>query len=653
MNHFRLIMSVLLGLAAVLGIAVQSNWQNNVLLARQHFVATAHGATLRDANRLEVAVRSIYQNLGTLSLIPSIRGLDRHGENLSLEGRVTIQQIFENLNSNIDVAEIYVVPIDFNPERMDPQTLRPEQPILKFSKHPEIAKAAAETNSATPWEAGRAASELPDAKESEEAQLVEQAAWLKGHYPEKNSSDAKQIPFVAGPEVVARDSLYYSDTIKDPNPSGIIFSVPFYGLDGNIKGSISAVILNQALRELMPSDTLALVNPGNGYVMAGAEVTKMTDSTKFVASATSDPNLIYSEVQLFGVRDYRNPWYVWSGQPDATFYNSEEFRTAGATRRSGFLMLAIYVIAAGVCIALLARNANQAAALAKSMRSARDLAQASEAEAQASAETFKTLNNDISRLNRELADRLSQLTEAQEDIVKKGRMAQLGNLVATVAHELRNPLAGVRTTVFLLQRKLKNSSIDVSSQLQRIEQGVVRCDMIITQLLDFSRTQPANTSEIDMVSWLQSVLQEEAAKLPAQVTLKYHVSEPSLVVAIDPERMRRGVVNLVANASEAMTSGDGPSKMKEEPTVTVTLREASGVVELIISDNGPGITPEVLAKIGEPLFTTKSFGTGLGVAAVRKVAELHGGGLRMKSTLGAGAAFTLWFPLARAAQAAS
>ncbi len=643
-------MLVLLGLAAVLGIAVQSNWQNNVALARQHFVATAHEATLRDANRLEVAVRSVYENLSTLSLLPSVRTLDRHGENLSMEGRLTMQQMFDNLNSTVEVAEIYVVSDDFNPERIDPKTLKPEEPILKFATEKELS--STEATGLDIWQAGRAASELPDAKQPEVAQLVEQAAWLKSHFPEKDYYDRKKIPFVAGPEVIARDAMYYSDIITDPNPSGIIFSVPFYGMDGKIKGTVSAVILTKALRDLMPSDNLALVNPGNGYVNAGAAIREMTDSAKFVSSATSDPNLIYSEVMLFGVRDYRNPWYVWSGQPDSTFYNSEEYRAAGATRRSGFMMLAIYVLAAGVCIALLARNANQAAALAKSLRSARDLAQASEAEAQASAETFKTLNNDISRLNRELADRLKQLTEAQEDIVKKGRMAQLGNLVATVAHELRNPLAGVRTTVFLLQRKLKNSTIDVSSQLQRIEQGVVRCDMIITQLLDFSRTQPANTSDIDMVSWLQSVLQDEAAKLPANVTLKYNVTEPRLVVAIDPERMRRGVVNLVANAAEAMTSGDGPAKMKGEPTVTVTLSETNGSVELMVSDNGPGISPEVLAKIGEPLFTTKSFGTGLGVAAVRKVAELHGGGLHMKSTLGAGATFTLWFPLVRAQQAA-
>jgi signal transduction histidine kinase len=234
------------------------------------------------------------------------------------------------------------------------------------------------------------------------------------------------------------------------------------------------------------------------------------------------------------------------------------------------------------------------------------------------------------------------LTEAQDDIVRKGKMAQLGNLVATVAHELRNPLGGVRTTSFTLRRKLKDSPIDVSVQLDRIESGVTRCDNIISQLLDFSRSQPLNSSKVDLNNWLQSLLEEEVPKLPEKIQVKCILSEEPVSVAADLERLRRGVINLLSNAAEALMSKNADSSIV--PEITVEIGEYARGIELSVSDNGPGIPDEIKTKIGEPLFTTKSFGTGLGIAAIRKIAELHGGGLDIASEVGKGSKFTIWFP---------
>ena len=119
------------------------------------------------------------------------------------------------------------------------------------------------------------------------------------------------------------------------------------------------------------------------------------------------------------------------------------------------------------------------------------------------------------------------------------------------------------------------------------------------------------------------------------------------MTAIDPERMSRSLINLISNASEALVGkGDEHSGDADfSPNITIRSSRTARGVEISVSDNGPGISEENLLKIKEPLFTTKSFGTGLGLPAVEKILEQHDGGLDITSKLGEGACFTAWFPI--------
>jgi signal transduction histidine kinase len=121
-------------------------------------------------------------------------------------------------------------------------------------------------------------------------------------------------------------------------------------------------------------------------------------------------------------------------------------------------------------------------------------------------------------------------------------------------------------------------------------------------------------------------------------------------VPFDPARLERAIANLISNASEAMVgNGDQPlPDMNEEPTITITTRRVGDLAEIEIADNGPGIAPETLEKVREPLFTTKSFGTGLGIPAVEQIAIQHGGMLDIQSDPGKGARFILRLPFVQA-----
>ena len=290
-----------------------------------------------------------------------------------------------------------------------------------------------------------------------------------------------------------------------------------------------------------------------------------------------------------------------------------------------------------------------------SVQTARYDAERARAEAETSASELRRVSEDIIRLNRDLSDNLSKLRDAQDDLLRKGRLSQLGQLTATVAHELRNPLGAVRTSAFLLERKVKDKGLGVEPQLQRISNGITRCDNIITQLLDFARTRALNAELIDFDNWLEQVLIEEAPKLPEAVAIDFDPGLGGKQVKFDAGRLTRVIINLVSNASEAMVgNGAEPAKFTTPtPMIGISTAFTARGLEVSVRDNGPGMSDDVRKRALEPLFTTKSFGTGLGLPAVEKILQEHGGGMDIVTAPGAGTTITGWFPLDELASAAA
>jgi signal transduction histidine kinase len=189
--------------------------------------------------------------------------------------------------------------------------------------------------------------------------------------------------------------------------------------------------------------------------------------------------------------------------------------------------------------------------------------------------------------------------------------------------------------------------LGIEPQLERITNGVMRCDNIITQLLDFARSSALAIKDADFDGWLTSVLEDEVPRLPSVISVEFNPGVRGLSVSFDEARLRRAIINLLSNASEAMVgNGQDASKFASaNPKITITTSTGARGVEIAVRDNGPGIPEANMKKIMEPLFTTKNFGTGLGLPAIEKIMELHGGGLEINSKLGEGACFTIWLPV--------
>lgn len=228
-------------------------------------------------------------------------------------------------------------------------------------------------------------------------------------------------------------------------------------------------------------------------------------------------------------------------------------------------------------------------------------------------------------LERRVVERTEELHTVQREIVRKERLAAIGQLTATVAHEIRNPLSSIRNTLFTLKEALRDSTLPLDRPLGRMERSVERCDGIINELLDYTRIRDLARRPITIDPWLNEVIAE--LSIPDGVSLVLDLGAGGYRVPIDIERMRRVVVNLVENAIHALAEVEG------ERAIKVATRMARDEIELSVADTGPGIPAAVLPKVFEPLFSTKSFGTGLGLPLVKQIVEQHGGSVSLGSVV--------------------
>ena len=629
--------------AALVSGAVEWHARSNTAILKAEFRASSSARAAEGVRIIDQSISGIYQNLRTLASLPALRDISRHAENLSPEARATFQLIYNNLASSVSVSEVYVVPASFDPERIDAATGRGEEPVIMFDELILNAgsKISPEQRALDPRSV-RESVKLgpPEVEIHEYRQLATQISWFKANHPDLSRIKGLSVPLISGSEVITCDNTFFISSLSDDDRKGIIFSVPYFGADGRLAGVVSAIILTRALRDLLPSPDQALVNSANGVlIMSGGAGPHMLAARDAIAEANPDPTLLYSEVSALPTADARSPWTVWTGYDNQRFYGGPEYQSLQKLRWGGHGLALLLLIAGALCWHLIGRDMRKSRVAAIRLTRARD-------EAKALAQQFQSVNDDIARLNHELNDKVSALQVAQDEIVRKGRLAQLGQLTATVAHELRNPMGTVRTTAYLLKRKLKDRAVEFEPLLARIDSGIGRCDDIIAQLLDYARSKKPDISAVKIDDWIESVIGEEAQHLPEQVAIDCQLGTGGAAASFDPDRMRRALNNLMNNATEAMVGKPGapPKTPTAAPMISIRSRITARGVEITVSDNGPGMAEEILDKVREPLFTTKNFGTGLGIPAVERILELHGGGLDIQSAPGKGASFTAWFP---------
>ncbi|NWF53465.1 MAG: PAS domain S-box protein [Syntrophaceae bacterium] len=231
---------------------------------------------------------------------------------------------------------------------------------------------------------------------------------------------------------------------------------------------------------------------------------------------------------------------------------------------------------------------------------------------------------------------ITHLKRAEERLMLTERLSSLGELTAGVAHELRNPLAGIKINTQVLARKKDLSETD-RRVLESTQEGIEKIQKIVDDMLHFARPKPAHFKEEDISEVIEKSLSVLQAKLrKGNISLAFTREEGLPRVRIDVHQIQQVLINLILNAIQAMEKG-GTLALR-------VFREAGDGVGVEIRDTGIGIPAANLKKIFDPFFTTKSEGTGLGLSITAKILDAHRASLDVESKEGKGSVFTLHFP---------
>jgi len=272
---------------------------------------------------------------------------------------------------------------------------------------------------------------------------------------------------------------------------------------------------------------------------------------------------------------------------------------------------------------------------------------------------LKTVEQELARhrdsLEELVEERTAELQAAQQRLLRQERLATLGQLTATVSHELRNPLGVINNAAYILKRKCAiladNVADDVDDELQKniahylqmITREVAAADRIMSDLLATSRTKEPVLQWVNLGDVLSSIVEQKL--IPENIQWDYQSAPSPFMLRVDPIQLNQVLKNLLSNSVQSiMATG------MADGVVRLSAKEVGAQYQLRVSDNGPGIAEADRAQIFEPLFTTKAKGNGLGLWISREIIRAHGGELALEpdvQTSGeeeAGATFVIILP---------
>jgi len=250
---------------------------------------------------------------------------------------------------------------------------------------------------------------------------------------------------------------------------------------------------------------------------------------------------------------------------------------------------------------------------------------------------FTGILHDITHLKEteiELRTANKAIKSAQAQLIEAEKMAVLGKLSGIVAHELRNPLNAMKSSVYYLNTKVDNGNEKFKKHLGIIQRGIDNSDRIITDVLGFAKIRKPEYKDSDINSAVRAALTD--SQVPVGIKTHIDLDREIPELPLDEAQLHQVFINIIANAVQAM---------QEQGELRIQTRLKGNWVEISYADDGPGIDEGTLAKVFEPLFTTKTKGTGLGLAVCKSLIQGQGGQIQVKSRRGHGTTFTVLLPL--------
>jgi len=232
-----------------------------------------------------------------------------------------------------------------------------------------------------------------------------------------------------------------------------------------------------------------------------------------------------------------------------------------------------------------------------------------------------------------LRSAIAERETAQANLIRQENMAAIGQLAASVGHELRNPLAVVTNVLYLMKAGTKAAADEpIHRHIATAEREISAATLIVADLLDFSAGRGPILAPVEVTDLVAEAL---SVVLPPDGMQVVQRGEPQVVDA-DRDQIRQALLNLITNAYDSMPGGG---------VLTISTRSVPGSAQITVTDTGVGMDEETRDSIYTPFFTKKTRGIGLGLAVTKRVVQAHGGTIAVQSTPSAGTSFTLTLPV--------
>jgi len=238
------------------------------------------------------------------------------------------------------------------------------------------------------------------------------------------------------------------------------------------------------------------------------------------------------------------------------------------------------------------------------------------------------------RLEEMVEQRTKELRDAQEQLIHAERLAAIGQLGASVGHELRNPLGVIKNSTYYINMKLGDADEKVKKHLKIIEREIETSNKIINDLLGFARDKKPTLQKTQINTVVQDALSHTT--VPDAVAVVTELEEYLPPLMADPSQIEQVFINMISNAAQAMSDGG---------RLEISTKAEDGFIVTEFKDNGCGIPDENLGRLFEPLFTTKAKGIGLGLAVSKQLVEAHEGTIEVESQVGKGTTFRVRLPI--------
>lgn len=253
-------------------------------------------------------------------------------------------------------------------------------------------------------------------------------------------------------------------------------------------------------------------------------------------------------------------------------------------------------------------------------------------------ERFLAQSDELELAYKAIEMQTEQVKKMQEEVQQSRVLSALGEMAATVAHEIRNPLGGIGGYASLLAKSIPTED-PRRKYVDKIIGGIATLNKIVSNLLAYTKKTTLQKQPTDLLAWADAILAHleiEIEKDQRAVRIERDFLPEPLNAKIDAERLQQVMLNLLTNGMQAIEA-DG--------SIKVSIKAAGDYAEITVSDTGKGIEPDNLKNIFTPFFTTKEQGTGLGLAIVKKIIDLHEGEILVKSELGKGTSFCIKIPV--------